>query len=103
MSEATSGGETGPTPTFDPLAPVAPEVTREIDQWFLGQALARKKQLLGARAAARLRNNHRILGGRIHRELSELNGEIDYLKGRLAQSEPQASAVSEIVDDKGEK
>lgn len=100
MSEATSGGEAQPTPTFDPLAPVAPEATREIDQWFLNQALARKKQLLGGRATAGLQSNRRILGGRTHQELSALNGEIDYLRGRLAQSEP---VEGEVIDEKEQK
>ena len=88
-----AGKEAIRKPSFDPLAPVAPEVTRGIDQWFLAQAISRRKQLLANRAVAGLQGNHRILGGRTHQELNALRGEIDYLRGRLGQSEPKASIV----------
>lgn len=98
-SQETTGE--GPKPTFDPLAPVDPSLTRELDQHLLDEAL---------RQQARLRlipqiwppNPRRILGGMADIKKLTLRGETAYLRDRLRHSEPVADTgvvESERVDE----
>ncbi len=95
-------GEAPRKPTFDPLAPRAPEDTREVDQWFLNQALDEQQQLRASLERADLRSPTRILGGLNHTRGNALRGEIAHLRKRLAQSEHSApkgeSVEGEVVD-----
>lgn len=88
-------------PTFNPLAPLDPSVTREADQWFLDQDLEEMRRILAAeREAPWPPSRHRTLGGAAYLRRRALDGEIKYLRDRLNQSEPSEDRK---VDDKEDK
>lgn len=85
LDSGEPGKRFSPEPTFDPLAPIDPSLTIEVDVWFLAQAKEEYRQLAASVGATSLHSPYRRLGGRSNLRRLALQGEIAGLEARLRQ------------------